>query len=269
MSTESTDQESVAFRTGQPIAWTFHRGTARWSFDVPPATASQPLAGRERPGAPWTPLPPGIELATSLTAAIAQRVSCRTFTDAPLSLAELGTLCRLGYGVISRSGPWGEYPDRPVPSGGGLYPLEVSVLARAVTGLRPGVHHFVPAADGLEEICATRLPAPFITYLFMGQRWAADAAAVIVLSAVTGRSLTKYGDRGYRYMLYEAGHVMQNVDLAATALGLGAVNLGGFYDDELAQLLAIDQESEIPLYATAVGVPASTDRMEKRETPDT
>jgi SagB-type dehydrogenase family enzyme len=258
------DGDPVAFRTGQPVAWTFHHATARWFFNAPPATAGHPSPGREQPAAPWTPLPPGVEPTTSLAAAIARRVSCRRFTDAPLSLAELGTLCRLGYGVISRSGPFEQYPDRPVPSGGGLYPLELSVLVRAVSGLCPGVHHFVPAADGLEEIRSIPLPTPLLTHLFMGQPWAADAAAIIVLSAVTARSLGKYGDRGYRYLLFEAGHIMQNVDLVATALGLGAVNLGGFFDEELAALLAIDDEQEIPLYATAVGVPASTDRLTLR-----
>lgn len=257
--------DPAAFRDGQPAAWTFHRGTARWSFTAPPAAASRPSAGREHPRAPWTPLPPSIEPTASLAAAVAGRVSCRAFTDAPLSLAQLGTLCRLGYGVTGRSGPFAERPDRPVPSGGGLYPLELSVLVRAVSGLNPGVHHFVPAADGLEEITQTPLPAPLIRYLFLGQGWAADAAAIIVLSAVTARSLGKYGDRGYRYLLFEAGHVMQNVNLTATAIGLGAVNLGGFFDDDLADLLGIDDEHEIPLYATAVGVPACADRMEQRE----
>lgn len=257
--------DPAAFRIGQPTAWTFHRGTARWSFSAPPADAGHFSAGREHPRAPWTPLPPGIEPTASLSAAVAERVSCRAFTEAPLSLAQLGTLCRLGYGVTARSGPFAEHPDRPVPSGGGLYPLELNVMVRAVSGLRPGVHHFVPAADGLEEISQTPLPAPIVSYLFMGQRWAADAAAIVVLSAVTARSLGKYGDRGYRYLLFEAGHVMQNINLAATAIGLGAVNLGGFFDDDLADLLGIDGEFEIPLYATAVGIPACTDRMELRE----
>lgn len=90
---------------------------------------------------------------------------------------------------------------------------------------------------------------------------------VVVLSAVLARSLPKYGDRGYRYLLLEAGHVGQNLDLVASALGLGAVNLGGFYDDELARLLCLDPEWEIPLYATAIGVPTADDRMAQRRHP--
>jgi SagB-type dehydrogenase family enzyme len=96
-----------------------------------------------------------------------------------------------------------------------------------------------------------------VTYLFMGQPCVADAAAVLVLSAVAARSLGKYGDRGYRYLLLEAGHVGQNIALTAAGLDLGALALGGFHDDELAALLAIDPEHEVPLLAVAVGVPAA------------
>ena len=101
----------------------------------------------------------------------------------------------------------------------------------------------------------------------MGQPWVSAAAVVMIISAVTVRSLSKYGDRGYRYLLFEAGHVSQNIDLVATALGLGAINLGGFYDDELAALLRLQPEFEVPLYATALGVPASTERMARRALP--
>ncbi len=137
---------------------------------------------------------------------------------------------------------------------------------RAVDGLDPGVYHYVPAAHGLELVRAVELPPAFLAYLFMGQPWVADAAVVAVISFVGARSLTKYGDRGYRYALLEAGHTMQNLNLAVAALGLGAVNLGGFYDDELAVLCGIDIEQEIPLYCCALGRPVAdpSDRMAMR-----
>ncbi|MDQ7992261.1 MAG: SagB family peptide dehydrogenase, partial [Propionicimonas sp.] len=170
------------------------------------------------------------------------------------------------YGVGGRSAAGGfTMDDRPVPSGGGLYPLELSLLVRRVDGLVAGVHHYVPAVHGLELVREVALPEAFVTYLFMGQHWVARAAAVFVVSFVPGRSLVKYGDRGYRYALLEAGHLVQNLNLAAAALGLGAVNLGGFYDDELAGLLRIDPETEICLYASACGRPAHPgDRMASR-----
>jgi SagB-type dehydrogenase family enzyme len=223
----------IPLRQGSPLGWSFHWGTAlsRLSSRIavqPPATP-----GREDPAAAWTPLPPG--------PALLARTSCRWFSPAAVSLADLAALVRSGRGA---------------PSAGGLYPLEVSVIVRAVDGLPAGVHHYVPAADGLEVVQPRAPSAATLASLFLGQRWVADAAAVLVLSARTTPTLAKYGDRGYRYLLLEAGHVAQNLALAAAALGLGAVQLGGFLDDDLARLLRLDTAFEVPLYGTAVGHPA-------------
>ena len=256
--------EPTAFRTGQPLAWTYHRGTTGRLLNTEEASPP-PQPGREDPTAPWVPLPSGVRVVTPLAELIHERVSCRSFRDRPIDLAELATLLRTGYGT---TGPTDDGPlyviDRAVPSGGGLYPLELSVVARSVDGLPAGVYHYVPLADGLEQVRDGAVPAPLVSYLFMGQPWAAEAAVVLVLSAVCGRSLVKYGDRGYRYLLLEAGHVAQNIVLAATGLDLGAVNLGGFFDDELSRLLRLDLESEIVLYGAAIGRPSSGDRTARR-----
>ena len=262
-----------SFADDVPTAWTYHRATARWLFNASAGGESPPVRpGREDGGLPWTPLPEGAPLQSSLADTLRARVSCRCFAAEPLTLAQVATVLRASYGSDNRSGP--VMQDRPPPSGGGLYPLEVTLLVRAVDGLEPGVYHYVPAADGLEQVQQLVLPRPFLTYLFMGQPWVAEAAVVVVLSFAGGRSLTKYGDRGYRYALLEAGHTMQNLNLAVAALGLGVVNLGGFYDDELAVLCGIDVDQELPLYCCALGRPAAdpSDRMAmralERGTPD-
>ena len=64
----------------------------------------------------------------------------------------------------------------------------------------------------------------------------------------------------YRYMLLEAGHVGQNLTLTAVALNLGVCSLGGFFDDELGELLRLDAREQPLLYCLAVGVPESGDR---------
>ena len=67
--------------------------------------------------------------------------------------------------------------------------------------------------------------------------------------------MKKYLDRGYRYMLFEAGHSFQNMNLMAMACDLGSMNIGGFFDSDVSKVLGIDMEEEVPLYAMAVGVP--------------
>ena len=83
---------------------------------------------------------------------------------------------------------------------------------------------------------------------------------IVFYASVLERSLWKYADRGYRYVLFEAGHVAQNVNLVVESLGLGSLNLGGFLDDRIAALLELDMDEEVPLYGTALGVPADRDR---------
>ncbi|TCC42905.1 SagB/ThcOx family dehydrogenase [Kribbella capetownensis] len=247
----------TAFRTAQPLAWTFHRGTVRRRSDNPQVLQPRPEPGREDPSAPWIRLPPGLRVAAPLADLVRGRVSCRVFRDELIGFAELATLLRAGYGVTATL-------DRAVPSGGGLYPLEVSLLVRSVDGVPAGIYHYVPLADGLERVRDEAVPVRLIRSLFLGQPWAAEAAVVLVFSAVCARSLGKYGERGYRYLLLEAGHAAQNVVLTATGLGLGSVNLGGFFDDELSGLLGLDAESEIVLYATAIGHPTPGDRTARR-----
>ena len=101
--------------------------------------------------------------------------------------------------------------------------------------------------------------------MFLGQPYLSGASAVVVLAAVVERSLWKYEDRGYRYLLLEAGHVAQNLNLCATGLGLGCLNLGGFFDEDVAALLRLDDDHEVVLYGIAVGPPQSDSRVETRK----
>ncbi len=78
---------------------------------------------------------------------------------------------------------------------------------------------------------------------------------VVVVTAVRDRTMWKYGQRGYRHVLLDAGHVGQNLYLVATALGLGPVGIGGFFDGELGALLALPDDEE-PFYVVCIGQPA-------------
>ncbi len=79
------------------------------------------------------------------------------------------------------------------------------------------------------------------------------AAALLVVTAMIWRSRFKYGERGYRFALLEAGHAAQNMLLAATGLALAALPLGGFYDRRLDELVGADGLDEATLYAIALG----------------
>lgn len=249
-----------------PLAWLFHANTMRWAHNAePPPEDAWPMDPRETPGLPLIRFPPS-PAPIELEGLLQRRCSCRVFKEAPVALSTIGALLRDGYGILATDRDNRlEFPLRPVPSGGGLYPLELTLIARRIEGLAPGVYHYVAEHHGLEQVTEADFPKVLLDYLFMGQASLTAAPALLVLSAVWKRSMTKYGDRGYRYMLFEAGHVMQNINLSAARRGLGSCNIGGFFDVELGEILQLDRDIETPLYACAVGFPATENRMEQRD----
>jgi SagB-type dehydrogenase family enzyme len=82
-----------------------------------------------------------------------------------------------------------------------------------------------------------------------------EAAAVFIWTAVFERSKWKYEQRGYRYVYMDAGHICENLYLAATGLGLGACAIGALYDDELNAILGVDGVVESAIYMCAAGKP--------------
>ena len=79
------------------------------------------------------------------------------------------------------------------------------------------------------------------------------AAVVFIWSAIVKRCTFKYRQRGYRYIYLDAGHIGQNLSLAAEELGLGCCMVGAFYDDEVNKLLHLDGKDETVIYLGAVG----------------
>lgn len=202
-------------------------------------------------------LAPAETLTMTLSQAIDRRISRRAFGDQPLAGGALSALLGAGYGVThvleSEAGA-PVLPLRAVPSGGALYPLELFVAALRVEGLAAGLYHFDPLRPGLETL-RSGIDADEVAALSTYPEIVSRCAALIVIAAVFGRSRFKYGLRAYRFALLEAGHVAQNVVLAATALDLGAVPIGGFYDRPSDRFLGLDGVNEATLYTIAVGAP--------------
>jgi SagB-type dehydrogenase family enzyme len=129
------------------------------------------------------------------------------------------------------------------------------VAARRVDGLGSDLHHYDPLRDAL-ELMRSFAPAE-LEQLTPAPAAIRDAAAVIVISAVFWRARFKYGQRGYRFALLEAGHVAQNILLGATALGFASVPLGGFFDRQVNDFLELDGLHDAALYLLPIGLPAA------------
>jgi SagB-type dehydrogenase family enzyme len=224
-------------------------------------TASLSLGGcspstwlRPRPGiedvreAPASPPPeemalpePRLRGLLSFEEALARRRSVRSFTEEELALEEISQLLWAAQGLTAA---WG---GRTAPSAGALYPLEVYVATA------DGLYHYVP--QGHKAIVVSQADLrPKLWEVALEQDAIRDAPAVFVIAAVYERTAKKYGERAERYVKLEAGHACQNILLQAVALGLGAVPIGAFYDDQVQAALSLPPDHE-PLYLIPVGHP--------------
>ncbi|MBI3768546.1 MAG: SagB/ThcOx family dehydrogenase [Deltaproteobacteria bacterium] len=190
-----------------------------------------------------------IPLDLNLGSAILGRRSRREFTSGSPSPSELGTLLARSYGIC---GVRHEVTARAVPSGGGLYPLDVYVLQFPDGGIDEGVYHYHVGGHRLQRV-SSRCDRRILELASIYPEIIARAALLLAVVADMPRTRAKYGERAYRLALLEAGHVSQNLYLVAQALGLGLVALDGFYDDKVHAVLDLDGVSEIVLLLFAVG----------------
>ncbi len=202
---------------------------------------------------PRVELPPPRLPPVSLADVIVRRRSSREFGDEAIRLDDLATLLAAAYGVTATRDPG--QPVRAVPSGGALYPLELYVAAAAVSDLAAGLYHFDPFRTALERLRSFDPRGGLAALSPYGDLLAA-AAAVVFVTAMFWRTRFKYGLRGYRFALLEAGHVGQNVLLAATALDLASVPVGGMYDRRVDEFLGVDGVNESTIYTFSIGARA-------------
>ncbi len=216
---------------------------------------SKPSPYKEYPSNPRIGLPrpePGREM--SVDEALRRRASVRDYSDQPMSLAELSYLLWACTGIQRvQQG----YEFRTAPSAGALYPIDTYVMANKVLELEQGLYHYAIRAHALEELRLGDLRAESAKAALY-QRICYDAAAVFVWTAVFERSKWKYEQRGYRYIFMDAGHIGENLYLAATSQGLGVCAVGALFDDELNALLGVDGEGESAIYMAAAGHPSRT-----------
>jgi SagB-type dehydrogenase family enzyme len=182
---------------------------------------------------------------------IDQRRSVRAYAKAPLSLAELSHLLWCTQGVqrvLSTPATL-----RTVPSAGARHALETHLLVNRVEGLEPGLYRFLA---GEHRLLRADVPGGIHERIHAGcleQDMVLTCAATFVWTAVPYRMAWRYGDRGYRYLHLDAGHVCQNLYLAAEAIGAGVCAIAAFDDAVMDEALGIDGEEEFTLYVATVG----------------
>ncbi|MBM4295148.1 MAG: SagB/ThcOx family dehydrogenase [Deltaproteobacteria bacterium] len=178
-----------------------------------------------------------------------RRRSQRQYQTRPLRLEELAALLWAAQGVSFSSR---NYLLRTAPSAGALYPVETYVAVHQVEGLAPGIWHLEVPDFELALIREGDARRP-LTDAGLFQSFLGTAGAVFIWTGILNRAMWKYRERAIRYLFLDAGHICQNLMLAATALGLGTCPVGAFFDGEVEELLGVDGREEVALYLASVG----------------
>jgi SagB-type dehydrogenase family enzyme len=198
------------------------------------------------------PKPASITIpAMDVRTAMEQRATLRKYSQIEISLAELSYLLWVTQGIKSIS-------DRPatlrlVPSAGSRHAFETYLLINRVDALAPGLYrysalkHSIYAADmeaGINEQ---------ITTACKEQSHIRTSAVTFFWVADMERMAWRYSERACRYVLLDAGHVCQNLYLAAESINCGVCGIAAYDDDLLNAALGVDGKKEIAVYAATIG----------------
>ena len=191
----------------------------------------------------------------SLEEALAKRRSVRRFTSQQLSFIQIGQLAWAGQGITEP-----KKGLRTAPSAGALYPIKLYFATQ------DGMFIYHPDKHSLEEIFNGDVRAK-LAAAALKQEAVAKAGCDIIIAGSERKLAAKYRNKARRYMLLEAGHIAQNIQLQAVSVGLGAVPIGAFDIRRIGKICRLPTDLE-PLLIVCVGYPAgqAEAKKEKQET---
>lgn len=198
------------------------------------------------------PDPQALDLgAMALRDAIDTRRSLRTYDPAPLSLEELSYLlwCTQGVKPISTH----KFTLRTVPSAGARHAFETVLLVNRTDTLSSGLYQYDAATHGLIQWDSPSDSTDQVMAACLDQRLIGNSAVTFIWVAARQRMAWRYGERGLRYLFLDAGHVCQNLHLAAESIAAGVCAIGAYDDDALNGVLGLDGVSQFAIYLAGVG----------------
>lgn len=215
------------------------------------STASSPLDWGER--------------GSGLEATLLQRRSTRAYDGgAEIELEQVKALLNFAYqpqpleqlspqglsAALSEAASWEQpnFCDRSL--------IQTFIATTAVAGLEDGCYYYAPQAQELRQIRFKNFRRE-LHFLCLGQNLGRDAAMVLFHTADLQGAIARWGDRAYRYLHLDAGHLGQRLNLAATHLRLGVSGIAGFFDDHVNDVLGIPPDEAV-LYITTIGQPRTS-----------
>jgi SagB-type dehydrogenase family enzyme len=222
-----------------------------------------PFAQGTPPPVPEKPVAPGTKIiplsdpellpdqTVNFLELIELRATVRQYSDVPLTFKELSYLLWCTQGVKMGLPNCGS--ARNVPSAGGRHAFETYLYIQHVQGLHPGLYRYLAFEHALLPLTADEAAGEQFRSAFRAKNMTANNAVTFVWAAVLERMTNRFGTRAYRYLFLDAGHVCQNLYLAAQTIKTGVCAIGAFSDDKLNQALGLDGKAEFAVYAASVG----------------
>ena len=188
----------------------------------------------------------------SVLSCFRQRRSRRRFLKKTLSMEALSYLLWATQGVdeVLQDG----YATlRPSPSAGARHPFETYLVASHVKDLPSAVYRYRPLSHQLVRLFEMDDMEKRLTDACMGQGFVGSAPAVFIWSCIPYRGEWRYSARSHKVMLIDAGHVCQNLYLAAESIGCGTCAIGAYDQAAIDSFLRLASEDEYVVYLAPVG----------------
>lgn len=208
-----------------------------------PVDAAQSLIALPDPHVPLAPV--------DIHALIAQRRTQRAYAPEPLALADLSFLLWSSQGVQKHTP--GERTLRTVPSAGARHAFETLLLVNNVDGLAPALYRYVATQHALTVFSSNESTLDDVRDGFRNMNLVTLSAVVFIWVCVLERMTWRFGERGWRYVMLDAGHVCENLYLAGEACGCGTCAIGAFNDADVNEALGLDGTGQFVIYAASVG----------------
>ena len=189
------------------------------------------------------------EKLSELENTILKRRSTRNYSGLDITLDQLKALLHFTYQAE-------DYLDRGLDANPDYFTLDLIqtfIAVSGVEGLDAGCYYYAPQVQELRQIRFKNFRRE-LHYLCLGQNLGKDAAAIIFHTADLESAIAQWGDRAYRYLHLDAGHLGQRLNLAAIRLNLGVSGIAGFFDDRVNEVLGIPPQEAV-LYLTTIGRP--------------
>ena len=195
---------------------------------------------------------PQPNMSVDISQAVIGRRSVREWGSGSISLQEISNILFFSCGITEHALDENK-SKRAQASAGGRYPIEVYFLIFKEGELKRAVYHYNVKEHALDVLYDLDSIDKNLIETMYSKRWDEEASLGIIITGVVSRTVSKYGERGYRYMYLEAGAVAQTMSTVADSQGIGCVIMGGTNDTDIEKVLDIDGDEETHIISLLAG----------------